>query len=316
MLLRAVPSNREDIRSELRTLKARRRAGLALATLFCLLGVWGPLSGTAAAADRGASSDAAVEGGRLSPEGLDRSIEQVLERRGFAWRMPRTRPEGAEEEIKGPIASMLEWVAGGVWAATKRLGGWIKAFYEWLEGLFPKPEPPPEGSREKGWMPSVRNVLITLLVLLGCALLFLIIRTLIIRKRRQASPLPEPAAPPVPDLNDQNITADALPRDRWMTLAEEMMQKGALREALRAMYLGTLAGLGEHGVITLARHKTNRDYREELKRRAHDREELRALFDVNVELFDRAWYGRFKLTTDDLRGFHQNHERISSLVHI
>ena len=305
----------EDIRSELRTLKRRRRAGTVLVSFLCLLGFCGPFCGTAIPAEKRPSSDAAVERSRISPEGLDRSIEQVLKRREFAWRMPRTRPDEAEEEIKGPIASILEGVVGGVWAAMKRVGGWIKAIYEWLEGLFPKPDPPSEESRGREWMPSVRSGLIALLVVVCCALVFFLIRTLMIRKHRQAAPPPEPTATP-PDLNDQDLTADALPRDRWMTLAEEMMQKGALREALRAMYLGTLAGLGEHGVITLARHKSNRDYREELKRRAHDRDELQVLFAANVELFDRVWYGRFRLTPDDLRGFHQNHERISSLVHI
>jgi hypothetical protein len=157
--------------------------------------------------------------------------------------------------------------------------------------------------------------MIGLLVVLGCALLFLTIRTLMIRKMRQAVLIPESGAP-LPDLNDEGITADELPQDRWMILAEEMIQKGALREALRAMYLGTLSGLGERGLITLARYKSNRDYREELKRRAHDRDELRTLFADNVDLFDRAWYGRFRLTKEDLRGFHRNHERISTLVQV
>jgi hypothetical protein len=162
-------------------------------------------------------------------------------------------------------------------------------------------------------MPSVHTLLIGLLVLLAGALFFFVIRTLLIRKHRLGIPTAESDAP-IPDLNDEQVTAADLPQDRWISLAKEFMEKGSLREALRAIYLGTLAGLAEQGILSIAKHKSNRDYRVELRRRAHGNLELHSLFEANVDLFDRAWYGRFQLTIDDLKGFSRNHERISSLV--
>lgn len=305
----------DDLLSELRKFRHGREAGAAVVFVLFFVGALFMGPGTPRGEDAlsktpGESTEAIA----ISPEILDRSIEKVLERREFTWRMPRVESE-EEPEIKGPLATAMDWCIENLGSVLRTLGKWIRAFFEWLGGLLPDPEPMPEGSKGAGWMPSMRTILIGLIVILLAALVFFVMRTLWFKKQRRGPPTAEPDMA-VPDLNDEQVTADELSQDRWLRLGKELMERGSLREAMRAIYLGTLSGLSERGVISIAKYKSNRDYREELRRRAHGDKELYRLFSVNVDLFDRAWYGRLKPNLDDLKRFAGNHERISRLVRV
>jgi len=100
-----------------------------------------------------------------------------------------------------------------------------------------------------------------------------------------------------------NLSADELPPDQWIALSSRFMSEGSLRLALRALYLGTLAWLGEKDMISIAMHKSNRDYKLELQRRAHDRKEIQEMFSVQVTSFDRYWYGMNNLDRRDVDRF-------------
>jgi hypothetical protein len=116
------------------------------------------------------------------------------------------------------------------------------------------------------------------------------------------------------DLNDETITADALPRQQWLAMALEMMAKGDTRAALRAYYLAILSQLGDRGRIAIARYKSNRDYLGELSRRSHAEPELLDLFSRCVTSFERAWYGMHSVVKSQLDQFVSDQERISLLV--
>jgi len=83
-----------------------------------------------------------------------------------------------------------------------------------------------------------------------------------------------------------------------------------LRLVLRALYLASLAHLAEHEIIIIAKYKSNRDYELELQRRAHDQVDLQAVFSHNVAMFDRAWYGMYEVTQEEMKHFTANQERI------
>src|SRR5439155_1506172 len=72
----------------------------------------------------------------------------------------------------------------------------------------------------------------------------------------------------VPDLSDENLSASRLPEGDWLNLARELMGQGDLRLALRAFYLASLAHLAQRDLIRVAKFKSNRDYEQELRRRA------------------------------------------------
>jgi hypothetical protein len=115
---------------------------------------------------------------------------------------------------------------------------------------------------------------------------------------------------PLPDLNDEGIKADDLPANRWLVMAEELVAKGELRLAMRSLYLATLAYLAEHEMITIEIYKSNRDYEQELRRRAHKRQELLVIFSKSLNLFERVWYGMYRLSHSDFNDFAANQKRI------
>jgi hypothetical protein len=93
-------------------------------------------------------------------------------------------------------------------------------------------------------------------------------------------------------------------------LAREHAARGELTLALRAAWLAGLAHLGHRELIAISRHKTNRDYDRELRRRARDREPMLNAFDDNLKNFERSWYGNHEVTTEKLDRFDSNLDQI------
>ena len=244
----------------------------------------------------------------VSPKELDRSIEETLGRREFAWRMPRETIQAGEEEAKGPLEAAIKWLLDGLAKGIRILEQWISQFFEWLENLMPegntKTKPPNKSS-----ITSVRVVLILLLLLFLAVLTFIFFQ---IWRRRHTGTIAAVAAgvPPSPDLNDESTKADDLPANRWLVLAEELTAKGELRLAMRALYLATLAYLAEHQMITIEIYKSNREYEQELRRRAHEREELLTMFAKSLNLFERVWYGMYRIPRSEFNNYAANHKRI------
>ena len=79
---------------------------------------------------------------------------------------------------------------------------------------------------------------------------------------------------------------------------------------MRALYLATLAYLAEHQLITIEIYKSNREYEQELKRKAHEREELLVIFSKSLNLFERVWYGMYRIPRADFDDFSANQKRI------
>ena len=244
----------------------------------------------------------------VSPGELDRSIEETLERREFAWRMPRETVKDEEQEAKGPLEAAIKWLLDVLAKGARGLEKWITQFFEWLENLLPKPDKK-QASANKNWITPVRAVIILLVLLFIAVLTFVVIR---IWRRRRIEPIEAPAAgvAPVPDLNDESTKADDLPANRWLILAEEFAAKGELRLAMRALFLATLAYLADHEMITIEIYKSNREYERELRRRAHEREELLSIFSKSLNLFERVWYGMHRIPRSDFDNFATNQKRI------
>jgi Domain of unknown function (DUF4129) len=103
-----------------------------------------------------------------------------------------------------------------------------------------------------------------------------------------------PGAPPV-NLADESLTADRLPEAEWLALADEWMEKGDFRMALKAMYLAALNYLSARELVSVRRWKSGLDYRRELTRRARAKPELPAAFTRSVAIFEQGWYGRHEV---------------------
>jgi len=120
----------------------------------------------------------------------------------------------------------------------------------------------------------------------------------------------EPIAATKVDLADEAVTADQLPEDEWLALGRRLVAEKEFRLAMRAFFLAGLAHLAQRQIISLAKHKSNRDYAAEVRRRAQETPVVEQAFTQNVAQVERAWYGLHEVTTETLDRFHANLEQI------
>ncbi|MEJ2731058.1 MAG: hypothetical protein P8185_21560, partial [Deltaproteobacteria bacterium] len=252
-----------DLRTELQRVMTGRIAAL-IGSLLLLASFACPMSSLAA------------ERSFVSPEVLNRSIDQVLQQREFRWRTPRDVVVENENVAKGPIASLVAWIIDKLNKGFKAALNWIDRLIDWLVNLLPKGDRQMDSSDEN-WITSVRIAIIALLIGLLCALVFILWRSWVRRQAARAE-IFAAAVKSTPDLEAEDTMADDLPSNRWLDFAHELAEKNSLRLALRAFYLASLAGLAEHHLITIEKFKSNREYEMELNRRAHQKITLLSAF--------------------------------------
>jgi hypothetical protein len=235
---------------------------------------------------------------------LDREIDKVIHQDKYTWRMPR---EGIEEENsrKGPIGRFIAMVGNS-------LKKTMKATLDWVDGLLRRLVNPRD--REGNGQGASRLTSPLLYALLGIVLVGVAVYSVRLRRERNSEPAviqPKPFSS-VPDIVDENVSADQMPEERWTRLARELIDRGEYRLSLRAFYLSTLAHLAERNLIGIARFKSNRDYEQELRRRGHAIPDLIPMFSHNVSTFERIWYGVHAVDRDTVLDFAANVERIKA----
>ncbi|MGW8302698.1 MAG: hypothetical protein ACWGNO_11545 [Desulfobacterales bacterium] len=288
----------DDLKTELKGLLRNRNAAVIGVLLVALLAVI-PIPSTA------------TETGFTSPEALDRSIDEVMQRREFVWRMPRETIAEEKKEPEGPIASVVAWIIDKAAKALNTAINWIDKLIDWLLGLMPGAERH-TASPDANWVSSVRTAVIALLIALLAALGYILWRSW--RRRQAAQTEIAAAVESIPDLEDEDTGADDLPANRWLDLARQLAEKGSLRLAIRAFYLASLAGLADHELITIEKFKSNRDYEMELHRRAHQKEGLLPAFSKSIEIFERVWYGMYKISRPDLDNFAAIQKKVMTIA--
>jgi len=241
---------------------------------------------------------------------LDSAIQETLQQREYAWRLPREYD--FDNPVSGLLGGILKEVVSKIVNAIRAISDWLQPLWDMIRGLF---NGPGDGNRIAGGITAagLRTFL------LGAAALFVLTLAGYLLRRWYTGRVGDVnaesvAVAPPPDLEDENITADALPEDQWMALAEELLAKGERRLAIRALFLASLARLGEHGLINLARYKSNHDYARELKRRAHAAPGHVASFKSMVTAFERVWYGAHAITDELLTSFRKHKETVGTRV--
>jgi hypothetical protein len=143
-----------------------------------------------------------------------------------------------------------------------------------------------------------------------------------LRRRREAPQISvSVAAAPLPDLHDAAVASERS-EDEWFALANRLEGEGNLRLALRAAYLGLLAGLAQRAWLTIRRDRTNREYLDEFTRRWRRRPQaaVEARAEVPEKLrgslrqFDRVWYGSHALTPASVAAYRQDQRELLSYV--
>lgn len=86
--------------------------------------------------------------------------------------------------------------------------------------------------------------------------------------------------------------------------AENLARNGELRAAIRKGYIAFLCELSDRKVIGLARHKTNRDYLRDVRKR----ENLHRNLGVLTQDFERHWYGFEAVRAEDWETFKKQYK--------
>ncbi|MEO8429113.1 MAG: DUF4129 domain-containing protein [Verrucomicrobiota bacterium] len=299
----------EDLKAELKSFPTRaglaKKLSLSLVVLSALV-----VQAPAASKDPGQALTANPQPRRTSVVAaeLDRSIEEVLSRREFSWRLPR-ETVGESKNEKSLLAMFVEEVIETIKSWANTVGRWMKWLVDYFRGK--------RGIDQTGeamwlsWLMSAKGLILVLLLVLSIVLLALIYR---LWRRRQplVSELKAEAIQPAPDLKDETVAADQLSEDGWIRLGRQLLERGEFRIALRAFYLASLAHLAERELITIARFKSNHEYERELRRRAHALPELTAVFEQSVTVFERVWYGLHDVNAELVQDFSAKVERIKA----
>jgi hypothetical protein len=247
----------------------------------------------------------------VSPTELDRNIERVLQQNRYTWRFPRERTPTTEQH--GWLTQLARDISDTVRGWLRAARNQFRKLLNWLDEKFGrKPRDLSLDRANRHWTHEVRGLLIISIVLVVVLLLFLLWRAWRQRRRQAEAQLLPDDTKPVPDVADENVIADQLPEDDWLARARELCASGEFRLGLRAMYLAMLAHLGRRELITIARHKSNREYERELARRARTQDELLDAFGGNRRLFEDAWYGLHDVDATQITDFQSNLERIRS----
>ena len=152
-----------------------------------------------------------------------------------------SRPEYATEQ-RGPNA----------------LSRLIRDFFRWLENLFPKRRPVQPGHVD--WFTLVAQILVIGLALAVLLYVVKILLTRFGRTRKTKKPRKKEARIVLGERLEPEATSTDL-----LSQAELLARNGDLRAAIRKGYIALLVELGDRKMISLAQHKTNRDYLNSVK---------------------------------------------------
>ena len=91
--------------------------------------------------------------------------------------------------------------------------------------------------------------------------------------------------------------------------AESLARDGDLRGAIRKAYIALLCELGDRKIVSLAQHKTNRDYLHSVRERVHLYSSMRQL----TNSFELHWYGFQPPAENDWTEFRNGYQKALSV---
>ena len=217
---------------------------------------------------------------------------QALETR-IEERIAATPTGETKDQAKSRLESILarpEYATGP--RGSNALVRLLEDFFRWLRSLFPKPRAVTPGRLD--WLITIVEVVVialaaAVLVYAGIALLRRFGRT-----RRPKARKKKEARIVLGERLEPEATATDL-----LSQAEALVRHGDIRGAIRKTYIALLVELGDRKLISLAQHKTNRDYLNSVRSLPPLHSTMRGLTDI----FERHWYGLEPATTNDWQDF-------------
>ncbi len=300
-----------DLKAELRRFQARQSDGAALSGVAAFVLIFLLLFGGAARAESDTSlpvSAPLVQIVEPATAKLDQAIQKTLQKDEFAWRAPRVESDSGEESfLQRMVNAVLKWIKHVLKAPLDWLGDWLK----WLFDFHPRDQ------QETGnFLSAMAAIPWRAIFLLLAVILIAILAWLLFRHFRRKPPQPldtlQPIALRTVDLEAENLQADELPEDSWLALAQQLIERGELRLALRAFYLATLSTLARQELVRLGPAKSNRDYLAELTRRLRGEAVVVPSFRESIRLFEASWYGTHAVTSAIIESMRANQKQVGS----
>lgn len=173
-----------------------------------------------------------------------------------------------------------------------------RRFVKWLQSLLPKPKPIAPGSA--GFLTQVAQFLVLILAFGVIAYVLRLFGPRLFRKgRSRKKGKREPRIVLGEKLEPDRSAGDLLAE------AEGLARRGELRAAIRKAYIALLVELGDRKIISLAQHKTNRDYLQAVR----DLEPLYGNVKQLTDSFESHWYGLAKATEEDWIAFRAGYKQ-------
>lgn len=236
----------------------------------------------------------------IANEAIDIALQEVLSQPEYAWRLPR---DSSAADDRSPISRFVQ-----------RAIRWLERGFEWF---FDQLSPQSGSNRSESTLqvPNISRPLLVLLILVIVLLVVRLIFQIIRRSREPAALASSPSDSSVrPDVDAPTTLGTELPEDEWLEMANDFLNQGDYRRALRAYYLSALAHLHAVNLIHITRSKANATYVEEVNRHAHQLPELALAFRNATQGFDRAWYGHHPVDSPSLAGYEQSIRHIRTLT--
>lgn len=169
----------------------------------------------------------------------------------------------------------------------------LQDFARWLSKLFPQ-----RRTVNPGRVDLITLIAQIFVIALAALLLLYVLKTVFVwysgRSRKPKKGKTREARIVLGERLEPEATATDL-----LSEAEALARQGDLRAAIRKAYIALLVELGDRKVISLAHHKTNRDYLNSLRSIPQLHSRMRGLTDS----FERHWYGFANVTTNDWQDF-------------
>lgn len=171
---------------------------------------------------------------------------------------------------------------------------WWREFWEWLREQVPEPNLSPGQGLDLATLKLVLQVVVFAAVI--GLVLFLVWRFVPYASTRLRLRSRD-------EKNDRVILGETIGDDESaadiFAEAERLARDGDLRGAIRKGYVAALCELGDRKIVRLARHKTNRDYLRDVRKRETVYDGMSGL----TSNFERNWYGLREAEASDWEEF-------------
>ncbi|MGA1796782.1 MAG: hypothetical protein ACMUIL_13075 [bacterium] len=229
---------------------------------------------------------------------LSRTIAEVSRQDRYRWRK-RITPDKEEGFIVRMIWDLLRTL--GRWLRPVgrfiiRVVTWIMEFLAKLLFSGKREFNDPADTYWSDLWPALVIIITVVLFLIGIIYLFWQHhkdRVTVIQGKKRG----------VPDLTKEEVDATELEENEWIRLGNELRAKGELSLALRSAFLAVLSFFHRNGYLVFERYKTNYNYLSELGGNTRNNAAMTEGFRACIEIFERAWYGKYPVTPDILERF-------------